>query len=197
VVASQDIGQFLFMPLDSSPSLPPTLPLHTTASTHHSTPRRAMPHTYGTTTSTGNGQQQQQQQQQPQEEEEAYRSRPNHAYQGLNSDDREGGEQEEGKRDLPTTRLPVVPKTYYEEDQQGEYLARRVRQAGMGVALIVSVCACLMLFGLKGRVSGGGGGRGSLPSSAAPATGVGPDDVLLHQKRGVHRPQELRQPEVR
>lgn len=160
-----------------------------------------MPHTYGTT-STGNGQgeddRQRLQQQQPQpQDEQAYRSRPNHAYQGVDGDRREGGEQEEGKRDFPTTRLPVVSKTYYEEDEQGEYLSRRIRQAGLGVALIVSVCACLMLFGLKGRVGGGGGGRGSLPSSSAPATGVGPDDVLLHQKGGVHRPQELRQPEVR
>ncbi len=164
-----------------------------------------MPHTYGTT-STDNGQGeddrqrlQQQQQRQPEEEEQAYRSRPNHAYQGLASlgAEEEKEEEEEGvKRDLPTTRLPVASHTYYEEDEEGECLARRIRQAGMGLALIVSVCACLMLFGLKGR-AGNGGGRGSLSPSSPSDTGVGPDDLLLHHNGGMHRPQELRQPEVR
>ncbi|GAB5036201.1 multicopper oxidase [Nannochloropsis oceanica] len=158
-----------------------------------------MPHTYGTT-STGNGQGLDDRQRlQRHEEEQAYRSRPNHVYQGLASRGaEEEEEEEEAKRDLTATSLPVVSTTYYEADEEGEYLARRVRQAGMGLALIVSVCACVMLFGLKGHV-GGGGGRGNFPASPSPAgTGIGTDDLLLHHNaKGVHRPQELRQPEVR
>lgn len=156
-----------------------------------------MPHTYGTTGS--KGQEAEDRLRLQQQEEERTASRPNHMYQGRRRTQAEGEAEEgekEGRRNLPTTTLPVVSKIYYEEDEEGQYLQRRVRQAGMGVALIVSVCACLMLFGLKHPAGGGiGGGRGagSLPS-ASPAD-VGSDDVLF--KGGSHRPQELRQPEVR